>query len=215
MPKENPVQKLEEKFIVNLHGKDFCVYEGILNAAHSKKLKRLEVQILQYPSEENNHESICMATAETSTGEIFTDIGDANPKNVNSKIVPHIIRMSSTRAKSRVLRDMTNIGIATVEELADFDSVIGGGKGKNNLVDIKKKTKPRTNSKSKPAANGNGSGQSKISQAQEKAIMNLSKRRDISPDDLEKMSKEMFNLTIENLSTSDASSFIQSLQKSA
>jgi hypothetical protein len=213
MPKENPVQKLEEKFIVNLHGKDFCVYEGILNAAHSKKLKRLEVQILQFPSEENNYEVICQATAETAQGEIFSDVGDANKNNVNSKIVPHLIRMASTRAKSRVLRDMTNIGIATVEELGDIDSVIGAGK--NNIVDIKKKTKPRTNSKSKPAANGNGSDKAKISKAQEHAIMNLSKRRDISPDELGKMSKEMFNSSVENLSASDASSFIQSLQQSA
>ena len=215
MPKEKTKQTLDEKFIVDLHGKDFCVYEGILNAAHEKKLKRLEVQILQYPSEENNHEAICQATAETAHGEIFSDIGDANPKNVNSKIVPHLIRMSSTRAKSRVLRDMTNIGIATVEELGVIDDVIGNSKGKNNLVDIKKKTKPRTNSKSKSASNGNGSDKSKISQAQEKAIMNLSKRRGISDDELGKMSKEMFNSSVENLSVSEASSFIQSLQQSA
>jgi hypothetical protein len=45
--------------------------------------------------------------------------------------------------------------------------------------------------------------------------MNLSKRRDIAPDELEKMSKEMFNSSVENLSVSDASSFIQSLQQSA
>jgi len=212
MPKEKTKQTLDEKFIVNLHGKDFCVYEGILNAAHEKKLKRLEVQILQYPNEENNHEAICQATAETAHGEIFSDIGDANPKNVNSKIVPHLIRMSSTRAKSRVLRDMTNIGIATVEELGDLDDVVGSGKGKNNLVDIKKKTKPR---KPKPAANGNGTDKTKISEAQRHAILNLSRRRNMSDDELEKMSKEMFNSSVENLSVSDASSFIQSLQQSA
>ena len=48
MPKEKPKQTtLDEKFIVNLHGKDFCIYEGVLNLAHKKKLKRLEVKLLQ------------------------------------------------------------------------------------------------------------------------------------------------------------------------
>ena len=208
MPK-NQVQKLDEKFIVNLHGKDFCIYEGILSAAHSKKLKRLEVQILQYPSEENNHEAICQATAETAQGEIFSDIGDANPKNVNSKIVPHLIRMSSTRAKSRVLRDMTNIGIATVEELGDLDSVIGSGKGKNNLVDIKKKTKPRNNSKSKPAA------AYPISAAQERAISSLAKKRNMSEEEINNLVEGNFGITFEKLSTIQASSLISMLQKSA
>ena len=71
MPKEKTKQTLDEKFIVNLHGKDFCIYEGILNAAHKKKLKRLEVQILQYPSESNNHEAICQATAESDQGKYW------------------------------------------------------------------------------------------------------------------------------------------------
>jgi hypothetical protein len=208
MPKEKTKQTLDEKFIVNLHGKYFCVYEGILNAAHEKKLKRLEVQILQYPSEENNHEAICQATAETAQGEIFSDIGDANPKNVNSKIVPHLIRMSSTRAKSRVLRDMTNIGIATVEELGDLDDVIGNSKGKNNLVDIKKKTKPRT-SKIKTAAVFPVSG------AQIRAISSLAKKRNMSEEEINKLVEGNYATTFENLSTTQASSLIAMLQKSA
>ena len=209
MPKEKTKQTLDEKFIVDLHGKDFCVYEGILNAAHEKKLKRLEVQILQYPNEENNHEAICQATAETAHGEIFSDIGDANPKNVNSKIVPHLIRMSSTRAKSRVLRDMTNIGIATVEELGDLDDVIGNSKGKNNLVDIKKKTKPRSNSKTKPAAVYPVSG------AQQRAINSLAKKRNMSEEEINKLVEGNFGTTFENLSLSQGSSLIKMLQKSA
>jgi hypothetical protein len=125
-----------------------------------------------------------------------------------------------------------------IEEAGDINDVIGSS---DNVVDIKsrktaqsKKTQTKStataekktgstksapgknqSSKKKPDDNGNGSDKSKISQAQERAIMNLSKRRDISPDELEKMSKEMFNSSVENLSVSDASSFIQSLQQSA
>jgi hypothetical protein len=61
----------------------------------------------------------------------------------------------------------------------------------------------------------NGSDQPKMSVAQNRALMNLSRRRGISVDELENMSKEMFNSKVENLSTSDAASFIRSLQQSA
>ena len=205
MPKEKSVQKLDEKFIVNLHGKDFCVYEGILNAAHSKKLKRLEVQILKFPEESNNFEVICQATAETSDGEKFSDVGDANPKNVNSKIVPHLIRMASTRAKSRVLRDLTNIGIATVEELGDLDDVIGNSKGKNNLVKIKKAKLKTT----KPAA------VYPVSNAQIRAISSLAKKRNMSEEEINKLVEGNYATTFEKLSTTQASSLIAMLQKSA
>lgn len=48
----------------------------------------------------------------------FDGIGDANPENVNSFIVPHLIRMAETRAKARALRDAVNIGVVWFEELA-------------------------------------------------------------------------------------------------
>ncbi len=88
MPKQHAKQTLDEKFIVSLHANNFCVYEGILNAAHEKKLQKPTVQILQFPSEENNHEAICQAAAETESGVTCSDVGDANINNVNSKIVP-------------------------------------------------------------------------------------------------------------------------------
>jgi len=206
MPKENPVQKLEEKFIVNLHGKDFCIYEGVLNLAHKKKLKRLEVKILQYPMEANNYEAICQATAETESGAVFSDIGNANKNNVNSKIIPHIISTCSTRAKSRVLRDLTNIGIATVEELGELDDVIGSGKGKNNLVKIKKAKLKTT----KPA-----SAVYPVSAAQVRAISSIAKKRNMSEEEMNKLVEGNYGTTFEKLSTTQASSLIAMLQKSA
>jgi len=225
--------KLDEKFIINIKGKDFCTYPGLLDVSHKLNLMSLKVELLQFPSKDNGHESITKAVAETTRGEVYTDIGDASPLNCDSRIAKHLIRMSSTRSKARVLRDLCNISMLAIEEVGDMDDVIGSS---DNVVDIKsrkttqsKKTQTKStataekkngstkssSSKKKSDDNGNGSDKSKISQAQEKAIMNLSKRRGISDDELEKMSKEMFNSSVENLSTSDASSFIQSLQQSA
>lgn len=108
---------INDKFIVNLQGKTYVTYEGLLDLAHQKNLNSMKVELIQIPSDENNMIAICKATA-TTDNEIFTDYGDASPQSVNSKILPHLIRMASTRAKARVLRDLTNIGITAIEELS-------------------------------------------------------------------------------------------------
>ncbi len=108
---------INEKFIINLQGKSYVTYEGLLDLAHQKNLRSLEVEIIQIPSNENNMTAICKAIA-TTDKERFQDIGDASPKSVNTALVPHLIRMASTRAKARVLRDLTNVGMTAIEELS-------------------------------------------------------------------------------------------------
>jgi hypothetical protein len=186
---------------------------------------------------------------------VFSDIGDANPKNCHAMIVKHLIRMSSTRAKGRALRDMCNIGIACLEELADFDDVIGssgapkkitrkksGGnttqpagnttpKAAKAKTDTKKKApakdkpEPKANVKQpKPSANSetevkpdnqDKSAQPKMSEAQKRAIYNLSRRRGISVEELEQMAMDAYQCELENLNSKDASTFIRNLQQAA
>jgi hypothetical protein len=113
---------INEKFIINLQGKNFITYEGLLDLAHQKNLISIEVELIQIPSKENGMTAICKATA-TTDKETFSDIGDASPQSVNATIAPHLIRMASTRAKARVLRDLTNMGMTAVEELSFDDNV--------------------------------------------------------------------------------------------
>lgn len=108
---------INEKFIISLQGKSYVTYEGLLDLAHQKNLKSMQVELIQVPDKENNMTAICKATASTEN-EIYADLGDASPQSVNSTIVPHLIRMASTRAKARVLRDLTNVGMTAVEELS-------------------------------------------------------------------------------------------------
>ena len=71
---------------------------------------------------------------------------------------------------------------------------------------------------------GNGDGRSKtqaagkqpaMSEAQKRAIYNLSRRRGISVEDLEAMSVDTYNVSVENLTSKDASAFIRNLQQAA
>ncbi|MFU2207722.1 hypothetical protein [Solidesulfovibrio sp. C21] len=119
--------KLDDRFVANLHGKDFVLYSGLLDLGHQRGLAKLEVELVQHPTKENGMEAVCKAVAMTRTGEIFVDIGDANPSNTNRAIAAHVIRMASTRAKARVLRDMNNIGMTALEELGDIEDVVGNG----------------------------------------------------------------------------------------
>lgn len=113
---------INEKFIINLQGKSYVTYEGLLDLAHQKNLKSIQVELIQIPNRENNMTAICRATA-TTENEVYTDLGDASPQSVNSTIVPHLIRMASTRAKARVLRDLTNVGMTAFEELPLEESI--------------------------------------------------------------------------------------------
>lgn len=108
-------------FFVMLNGKKFITYRGLLDIAHRRGLKTIQVEVIQFPTEENNMTAICKAIAENNAGGVFIDYGDACPTSVNAKVAPHIIRMASTRAKARVLRDLTNVGMTSFEELGTED----------------------------------------------------------------------------------------------
>src|SRR5512139_3046893 len=123
---EKAQPKLNPRFIVQIDNQDFVKYAGLLDLAHQKRLTNLEAEIIQFPNKDNEKTAICKAHAKTAFGESFIDFGDANPTNCNAKVARHLIRMASTRAKARCLRDLTNVGITCLEELGDLDEVIEG-----------------------------------------------------------------------------------------
>lgn len=109
----------KEHVVLLKHGgveKEFVTYPGLLSLAHKKGLRRIDVSVVQLPDKENNFLAVVEATAEFEHG-TFSDVGDASPDSVDPHLGPHILRMASTRAKARALRDALNIGIVAVEEL--------------------------------------------------------------------------------------------------
>ncbi len=111
---------MKKEYIINRQGKDFVLYEGLLDEAHQQGLKRISTTLIQIPHEDNGNTAVVQAEVETDKG-TYSGIGDASPANVNRMIVPHLIRMAETRAKARAMRDAVNVGVTAVEELSDFD----------------------------------------------------------------------------------------------
>lgn len=109
---------MKPEYIVDLRGKKYPTYPGILDEAHEKGLTSIETELIQAPTQENDAVAIVKATVKLGD-KVFVDYGDASPRNVNSLIATALIRMASTRAKGRALRDAVNVGQTMLEELPE------------------------------------------------------------------------------------------------
>src|ERR1051326_6114263 len=84
--------------------KETVAYAELLKLAHEEGLKPIPTELLLQPSEENGRHCIVKATVESDRGH-YEGLGDADPGNVESFLLPHLIRVAETRAKARALRD--------------------------------------------------------------------------------------------------------------
>jgi len=106
-------KQIPNEFITKLQGKEFILFEGLLNLFHQNggatiKCEETPTSTIEHPK----FKAIAIGT----TGE-FTGHGDANSQNVNSMIAKHSYRMAETRAIARALRLYNNIGMTSAEEL--------------------------------------------------------------------------------------------------
>ena len=83
-------------------------------------------------------------------------------------------------------------------------------KSKSKQPKEPEKSEPKVEAKEKSA-----STQPNMSEAQKRAIYNLSRRRGISVEELEQMAMDAYSVSVENLNSKDASSFIRNLQQAA
>ena len=92
-------QSIPPQFIVELHGKQFVTFSGLLTLAHEKGLASLKADFITVTAEL----ALAHAVATFTDGRSFEESADATPSNVNPKIRPHFPRLALTRAKARAL----------------------------------------------------------------------------------------------------------------
>lgn len=113
---------IRDEFKITRQGKTVVLFAGLLEEAHSQGLRSIETELLHFEMDESGEPVFALVKAKVRMESgTFEGIGDATRSNVGRSIVPHLIRMAETRAKARALRDATNIGMASLEEMGDED----------------------------------------------------------------------------------------------
>lgn len=201
---------VKPEFVVNLRGKEFVLYAGVLDLAHQKGIRRLETEVVQLPSDQNGRECVVKATLELEGGQIFTDYGDANPTNVNRPIAQHLIRMASTRAKARVLRDATNIGLTALEELGSLEE------DEPVSPPLPRAAQAEGARPGREPRGGRGADSPRgiaVTDAQLRAIRSIARSKGMTPQAVEDFARRQFNAPLESLNIDEASHIIKELQR--
>jgi hypothetical protein len=110
---------IDRKFIVPFRDKDFPLYAGVLDAATRAGLNSLTTTVIQLPTAENGNLAVVSAKAVFEDGRVFEDIGDCSPASTTPQLASALLRLASTRAKGRCLRDAINVGQTMYEELPE------------------------------------------------------------------------------------------------
>lgn len=98
--------------------KEVVTVKGLLHLAHAERLSAIHTRLVQSPTKENGETAIALVRIRTARGS-FSGLGDANPRNVTSRVALHFIRMAETRALARALRAALDIGAVAIEELEE------------------------------------------------------------------------------------------------
>jgi hypothetical protein len=110
---------IDPRFIVKLHGKEFILVAGLLDAGHKAGLAGIETEVIRELSNPEKQSWVVQATG-TFAGEtgprVWSAYGDADPGN--SQMRGAYLRHAETRAVARMLRFATNTGLTAAEELS-------------------------------------------------------------------------------------------------
>jgi hypothetical protein len=109
-------------YVVNIQGKDFITFPGLLAEAHAQGLVAIDTNLIN--NDLNNpvvKATVAMKDPNAGPGpsgvKSFTGYGDANANNVAKKVAGALLRMAETRAVARALRFACNIDMTALEEL--------------------------------------------------------------------------------------------------
>ena len=111
------------RYIVNVQGKDFITFPGLLAEAHAQGLIDISTELINSDMK-NPVMKATVTLLVDGQAKKFTGFGDANEGNVAKKVAGALIRMCETRAVARALRFACNIDLAALEELDSEENVI-------------------------------------------------------------------------------------------
>jgi len=140
---EEKAEQTEEKDVydeygIDIHGKPFLTFGGLLKEAHNKGLINIATNLLKQEDEKNDTvivQAICTLMHPTLKDKVIqcTALGDANKNNIrNDFLEPHKIRIAETRAIARALRFALGLGYPTKEEM-----VYDEKEGKEGFASVK------------------------------------------------------------------------------
>jgi len=223
--------KLDERFIIEIEGNEFVKYSGLLDLAHQAGILKIEVDPIQLPTKENGNFAICKATVVSKTKRVvkhllrmastrsiaralrsFTNIGMTCLEELAD--LNDVIGDESPRGKSKTRKESPKKEEGKETKVDAKPDVEDKGKPKDKAAE-----QPKTKSKDEtPQTESGQNGQPtvpRMSEAQKRAIYNLSRRRGISVEECEKMVQESYKTSLEDLSSKHASAFIRTLQQAA
>jgi hypothetical protein len=187
--------------------KDVVTYQGLLSKAHEEGLKSIRTRLVQVPTDDNGRTAIAKAAVETGKGQ-FEALGDASPLNVNTFIVPHLIRMAETRAKARALRDAVNIGVISFEEL---DGEVSGTECPAAGSGAPSRGRSSLSQPSSEVAANNGS-RNFITEGQRRYLFRILASQGMNGDVAQEHLKQLFGVeSLASATKSDAASLIDRL----
>ena len=115
-PPATPPHAIDPRYVVQIQGKPFVKFAGLLDLAHTRGLQALTVDWTYNDAELSLAHAVAVFPFGT-----FAESADSTPANVGKKVALHWRRLSLTRAKARALRDALGVDLVAVEELGGGD----------------------------------------------------------------------------------------------
>ncbi len=186
--------------------KDFVTLPGLVTVAHSAGLESVETTLLQSPTDANGQTAIVRAVATGKAG-TFSGLGDANPKNVNRKVAPHLLRVAESRAIARCLRLFGNVQAVALEELGeddDLDVDHARPMTATNIISLPTSRDPRAE---------RGARSDSITDAQRRALFRKALARGIEGDDAVTYITRRLGVAVERATKDQASKLLDELAR--
>lgn len=128
--------KNNKLYFMNLQGRDYITFEGLMALAHDEGIQGTKTEILKFPDKPGDM-TIIRAIVTDKNGKEWSGIGDADANNTNKNVAKHAVRMAETRAVGRALRMMLGTG-TMYEEMELFQVQKIDGYQLNKLAKLMK-----------------------------------------------------------------------------